>query len=760
MNGGNSTVGTVDAQGMYTAPQNLPSPATVTVRATSVADGTKSAAAVVTVTSDVSVTVSPAPAAVELGANRQFAATVNGSGNPNRTVTWSVNSITGGNRTVGTVDATGRYTAPQILPVPASVTIAATSAADPAKSGSATASITSTFTLAVAGPAALNNGAMGQFTATLTPAANSNPNPGVTWSLSGANCTGAACGTITSSGLYMAPGLAPSPNSTVLITATSVADTSKAASASSAIQAIIIVSVSPSPVTVALETNQQFMVTVSGTANQGVIWDVNGIVGGDQATVGAISQGGLYFAPVNMPAARQVMIRAMSQADNTKSAIVTAALVSNIALTLQPSGSVRAVNHRETFCAAIANTSNPGVTWSVGGVANGNATVGFIQTPASIPCPPQLGPNVSSVDYLAPGSLPNPSIVNVTVASAADPARNATAPVSIVPNVQVSVTPMNPTLPPGGTQQFTAAVNGTSNQQVTWSLSGPNCLGVTCGAISGTGFFTAPAVASNGPVTVTATSVDDPTQSAAATAAITTGPILQKLLPAGITSVATGGFTLEVDGINFVPSTPGPGSVIRFNGTTRATQCPSTTQCTMTLADADVNMPGDFQVTVENPGPPLAASNAVIFRVGAVTTTEDLISVPDATPVTGKDLAVPEAPTAGTAGTLPLNINTVALINSVTHSCAIGTSFITVQRPATGQIPVNLCVLGDGLSSSNTFTLSGPGDITISNLQNAGTGIVQLTLTVPSTAQAGLRTLFAENQNKERAAATGAVRVK
>ena len=47
--GGNATVGTISASGVYRAPSSVPSPSVVTVTATSVADPTKSASASVTV---------------------------------------------------------------------------------------------------------------------------------------------------------------------------------------------------------------------------------------------------------------------------------------------------------------------------------------------------------------------------------------------------------------------------------------------------------------------------------------------------------------------------------------------------------------------------------------------------------------------------------------------------------------------------------------------------------------------------------------
>jgi uncharacterized protein YjdB len=48
--GGSATVGTISASGLYRAPNGVPSPATVMVSATSVADTSKTASAAVTIT--------------------------------------------------------------------------------------------------------------------------------------------------------------------------------------------------------------------------------------------------------------------------------------------------------------------------------------------------------------------------------------------------------------------------------------------------------------------------------------------------------------------------------------------------------------------------------------------------------------------------------------------------------------------------------------------------------------------------------------
>ena len=119
--GGNSSVGTIAAAGLYTAPSQAGSH---TVMATSVADTTKSATSAITVTSSVS--VSPGTAFVVAGATQQFTATIQGVSNA--AVTWSVDQVSGGNATVGTITATGQYTAPAQV---GTHTITATSVATP-----------------------------------------------------------------------------------------------------------------------------------------------------------------------------------------------------------------------------------------------------------------------------------------------------------------------------------------------------------------------------------------------------------------------------------------------------------------------------------------------------------------------------------------------------------------------------------------------------------------------------------------------------
>src|ERR1051325_9372748 len=64
----------------------------------------------------VNVTVTPATASVQVTGTFQFTVKVTGSGNS--AVTWTVNGVTGGNATVGTISTKGLYTAPATVPSP------------------------------------------------------------------------------------------------------------------------------------------------------------------------------------------------------------------------------------------------------------------------------------------------------------------------------------------------------------------------------------------------------------------------------------------------------------------------------------------------------------------------------------------------------------------------------------------------------------------------------------------------------------------
>lgn len=118
----------------------------------------------------ITVTVTPPSTNIRAGDSLPFTATVVGTSNTS--VTWSVNGTAGGSATLGTITVNGTYTAPASLPNPNTITIRATSAADPSASGTSNVSLlnptpvlaginptsvaTGNFTLAVTGSKFLN----------------------------------------------------------------------------------------------------------------------------------------------------------------------------------------------------------------------------------------------------------------------------------------------------------------------------------------------------------------------------------------------------------------------------------------------------------------------------------------------------------------------------------------------------------------------------------------------------------------------------
>src|SRR6516162_3310378 len=146
--GGSATTGTINANGLYTAPNTIPNPATVTVTAVSSANMSDSGSAMVTVAQQVAVTVTPNAATVAIFTTQQFMATVNGVSST--AVTWEVNGVIGGSQATGYISTSGLFVAPSGVPTTSSgngsvttapVTVTAVSTANPSSSGSATVTI-------------------------------------------------------------------------------------------------------------------------------------------------------------------------------------------------------------------------------------------------------------------------------------------------------------------------------------------------------------------------------------------------------------------------------------------------------------------------------------------------------------------------------------------------------------------------------------------------------------------------------------------
>jgi len=114
--GGNTTTGTIDATGLYTAPVNLPTPNAITVTATSAADTTKTGNSALTLENPLPVLTSVSPNTVAPGS---FSLTLSGSGFISTSaVTFGGQTLTATYVSATELQAVGTATATQVGSVP------------------------------------------------------------------------------------------------------------------------------------------------------------------------------------------------------------------------------------------------------------------------------------------------------------------------------------------------------------------------------------------------------------------------------------------------------------------------------------------------------------------------------------------------------------------------------------------------------------------------------------------------------------------
>ena len=157
-----------------------------------------------------------------------------------------------------------------------------------------------------------------------------------------------------------------------------------------------------------------------------------------------------------------------------------------------------------------------------------------------------------------------------------------------------------------------------------------------------------------------------------------------------------------------------------------------------------------------------ARSNIVSLVVAPPNAADEVISLTNAAPsATAKDIVVVEPTTAGVSvpgNDVDLNLAALGIFSTTNNSCSLTGNPVPLQRPANGGTTADICLFSEsGLDTSMTFSVSGPGDITVLSKQPVGLGIVRLTLEIPATAPPGARTLFVQNTNLDKAAASGSL---
>jgi hypothetical protein len=174
------------------------------------------------------------------------------------------------------------------------------------------------------------------------------------------------------------------------------------------------------------------------------------------------------------------------------------------------------------------------------------------------------------------------------------------------PAISVALSAASPDVRLGATDQVTATVTGSSNQNVSWFVDAVAGGNATVGTISASGVYSAPSgMPTAGTVTIKAVSAADSSASATATLTLwNPSPTLGSVSPQ---SFATGAFTLSINGSNFVN-----GAQVLFAGAALSTSFVSATKLTATGSALTA---GTFPVTVQNPNPGASQSNSINVQV-------------------------------------------------------------------------------------------------------------------------------------------------
>ena len=142
---------------------------------------------------------------------------------------------------------------------------------------------------------------------------------------------------------------------------------------------------------------------------------------------------------------------------------------------------------------------------------------------------------------MAPADLPQGGTVQVTATSHADSSKSGAAAVTLHSDITVAISPGTANVELGSVQAFHASISsgGIPDTTIRWRLAGASCP-TACGSIDNNGNYTAPqTIPSSALVTVTATSVADPSKQNSASITVTSNFTLQLAAPSSVSTSAT-----------------------------------------------------------------------------------------------------------------------------------------------------------------------------------------------------------------------------
>ncbi len=414
-------VGTIDTAGLYIAPLDIVPDQVVIVRATSVADPSKSGEARVEPAPAVAIEIVSPPVQIVTGRTYDFGARIYGAAD--HRLTWSIVD----DETHGVMSSDGRYVAPPTLPSPPTVTVRVRSAGYPDKQAQVTIPMRWEYVVSVAPDSiAVAAGYPRRFQAGVLHAEDTR----VRWSVVG----NPPLGRISEDGVYTPPQpTALARPVETRIVARSLADTSRAGESRVTLLPVVAARITSAPTEILTGRSYVFTARVDGIEDQRVDWAVIEGFG-----FGAIDGGGRYTAPEALPSPARVTIRAVSRVDPGGNADVILSMRRDIQVAIIPDTATVSVGGVKRFAASVEYAPLPGVVWSVvGGSAFGSIDASGL--------------------YTAPAELPIPSLAVIRAQSVADTSRKAEAVVTLVPP------------PPGDEPAVLAGLTGTGRRAMRMS---------------------------------------------------------------------------------------------------------------------------------------------------------------------------------------------------------------------------------------------------------------------------------------------------
>ena len=210
-------------------------------------------------------------------------------------------------------------------------------------------------------------------------------------------------------------------------------------------------------------------------------------------------------------------------ADPSKSATASVTITCSATNTISPPAATVSLAQTQTFSASFCLATGATVTWDVNGIPGGNSTIGTISPSGA-----------NTAVYTAPIDLPTPGTV---VVHATAGLLVASASVTLVSNITVTVSPSSATVQTSQRAPFAATLTNASDTAVSWLVnsipngnptvgqicqSGSNpCVAPTGPSSSSVDYLAPAAPPTVDPVTITAVSHADPSKIGSAIVAVT-----------------------------------------------------------------------------------------------------------------------------------------------------------------------------------------------------------------------------------------------